>query len=185
MRSLVLVGLLAFATPALADDFNDFSISAVNFPNQFNVINLFMPSGTFGAATPAFAAPNAPGSWTTKANTGTFLQLLTTDLSTSTFFSWQQDFFGVPSSFTLSYQGYQWNGSAIVPGTSFTGGLTVDSGGSGFAFPGGSSPYAGPPSLVAPVPEPSSMLICGLGLATMGIRSWRRRRGEGARAETS
>lgn len=162
MRPLVLVGLLAFAAPALADNF---LVATDNPPTPvaFNTVNLFMSSpGAFGNATPSFALPAAPWVQITPSG-GASMQLQTSDLSTSTLFAWNQAFIGVGASYQISYT------VGFFDGVSFT-----------MGYGGNATLLANQPGLIAPTPEPSSVLVCGLALGVTGVRAWRRRRAVGA-----
>ena len=156
MRSLVLVGLLAFATPALADNF-----VVASSPTPFNRINLFMdtPGPTF-VAPPAPLIASAPSAaWASSLGPGnTSLQLQSPFPPASTLVAWNQTYVGAGASYQLSYQVGVFDGSVFTLG--YSGQLTLSPGGIG---------------IIAPVPEPSSMLICGLGLGALGVRACRRK----------
>lgn len=152
MRALLILGLLALAPPAMGDTL----LASDSPPTPFNRINLFMNTSgpTFGTATPQiFGTP-----WTTSANTGTFIQLTTAGLVLDTFLLWNQQILNPLPSYAVSYQVGVFNGASFS--VNYTGQATLSPGGFG---------------LIAPVPEPSSLLLCGLGAGALVARAWRRR----------
>lgn len=156
MRALVLAGLLAVACSTAARA--EFIFVTDGGGPQFNTVDLFMtsPGSSFGAAAPLFSSPNAP--WGTAFNTGASIRYQTSNLATSGSLLFFQTFVGGGPSYQISYQVGFWDGVSLSGGYS------------------GSTTVAGGGALIAPVPEPSSMLLCGMGLGFMGIQAWRRRR---------
>lgn len=176
MRSTLLVLLLAGAGSALADPINDRVMTS--FGGNANVINLFTNGGnSFGTAN-NFTEPN----WVVSVLTPTHIQLVAGG-GTPDVIQWLQDFVaaGSNTSMNFAWQSTIWDYGTNSPGAIAFGGRTASTG-SIFTInmgPNAAANYtsAGGPGIpgvtfVAPVPEPSTMLIGAMGL---GVLAWRRR----------
>ena len=134
--------------------------------NQVNVVNLFTNGpNTFTGSTitshPGWAVHIAPG--------GQFTQLRSLSGTPVLNLQWLQDFAGGLDT-AVDFQFLVWNGTTA---TDFAFGSVIVTAAGGFAVnPGGYGSAGGAASFVAPVPEPSTVLIGAMGL---GVLAWRRR----------
>jgi hypothetical protein len=177
--------LLALALLALSGE----RAAALSFTGQMNagsgqpnVINMYLTPGgptVFSTSTPAFV-PFAPFpsilldggvSWSYYVSTDGYFAQLSTHGSPAGPVQWNQGFTqaGAPSqiAFSVSTQELQWN-YATNSGT-HVGGST-----SNFSGTGGGNPVSAPAGLQGPIPEPSTLLILGLGGLAAAARARRR-----------
>lgn len=174
MRVLVLLLVLSGAAvlPAHADPLDvPFNVGVPS-----NVVNIFTNGpGLFSGSTNV-----SPAGWSVHQEPGgQWVQFRSTNGSVSVFgVQWLQDF-TAPTN--IAYQTMIWNYGTQSPTATGFGSYSVDavgnvSVGPGYAASGGPTLPGGAPAFVAPVPEPSSVLIGAVGLGLMGLRRWRRGR---------
>lgn len=173
MRALVLLLVLSGAAvlPARADPLD----VPFNVGVPANVVNIFTNGpGFFSGSTIV-----SPGTWSVHEDPGgQWVQFLSFDQSVSVFgVQWLQDFTGPTN---VAYQTMVWDYGTQSPTATGFGSYSVDAVGNvslgpGYAASGGPTTGGGAPAFVAPVPEPSSVLIGAVGLGLLGLRRWRQR----------
>lgn len=174
MRALILVMLLSTGAllPVRADPLD----VPFNVGVPANVVNIFTNGpGFFSGST-----ISSPANWVAYEDPGgQWVQLYSANQSVSVFgVQWLQDFTGATD---VAYQTMVWDYGTNSPTATGFGSYSVDAGGTvtlgpGYAAAGGPTGGGGAPAFVAPVPEPSSVLIGAMGLGLLGLRRWRRGR---------